>query len=87
MSDPQHLDDRRQTAVDIAVLKEQVSTLGREMVDLKRVNASQSEKLDLVLTQLSEAKGGLRVTLWFGGAMASVGAAVVYVIQHLVSKP
>lgn len=80
--------ERRQTAVDIAVLKSEVSTLGREMAELKRVNATQSEKLDRVLEQLSEAKGGLRTMLWFGGAMASCGGALVWVMQHLLTgKP
>ena len=87
MTEAQDQTERRQTGIDIAVLKEQVNTLGREMGELKRVNASQSDKLDLVLTQLSEAKGGLRTMLWFGGAMSGVGAVFVWVIQHLIGKP
>lgn len=80
------MDDRRQTAVDIAVLKTQVNTLGREMGELKRVNAEQSAKLDSMLQQMAEARGGLRTTLWFGGAMATFGGAIAWAIEHLMSR-
>ena len=68
--------ERRQIAVDIAVLQTEVKALTADMADLKRVNTLQSEKLDLVLTQLAEAKGGLRTMLWFGGSMSTVTGIV-----------
>lgn len=61
-----------QMAVDVAVLKEQMRTLASSMSDMKEVNRQQSEKLDRVLTQLSEAKGGWRTMLWMGGAAATL---------------
>ena len=84
-SDDTHI-ERRQQAVAIAVLQEQVTTLGREMGELKKVNQQQSEKLDAMLQQMAEARGGLRTTLWFGGAMATFGGVVAWAIEHLVSK-
>jgi hypothetical protein len=84
-SETQDQGDRRRTAVDIAVLKTEVLTLGREMSELKRVNSEQSAKLDAVLLQLSAARGGLRTMLWLGASMAGFGGAVVWIIQHLIS--
>ena len=76
--------ERRQQAVAIGVLQEQVNTLGREMAELKKVNADQSAKLDRMLEQMAEARGGLRTTLWFGGAMAAFGGAIAWALEHLV---
>jgi len=78
--------ERRQQAVAIGVLQEQVNTLGREMSELKKVNAEQSVKLDRMLEQMAEARGGLRTTLWFGGAMAATGSAIAWAVQQLVGK-
>ncbi len=76
--------ERRQQAVSIAVLQEQVTTLGREMGELKKVNQQQSEKLDVMLQQMAEARGGLRTTLWFGGSMATFGGALAWGIEQFV---
>lgn len=89
-SRPMRFDDteheRRHMAVTVARLQEKVETLGREMADLKKVNGDQSEKLTQILQQLSEARGGLRATLWFGGAMASFGGLMAWAIEHLIGK-
>lgn len=83
--DDNHI-ERRQQAVAIGVLQEQVNTLGREMSELKKVNAEQSVKLTQILEQMAEARGGVRTMLWFGGAMATFGGAIAWAIEHLVSK-
>lgn len=78
--------ERRQQAVAIGVLQEQVNTLGREMSELKVLNAKQSEQLTKIIEQLAEARGGVRTMLWFGGAMATFGGAVAWGIEHLLGK-
>lgn len=78
--------ERRQQAVAIGVLQEQVNTLGREMSELKKLNADQSAQLTKILEQLAEARGGVRTMLWFGGAMATFGGAVAWALEHLMGK-
>jgi len=78
--------ERRQQAVAIGVLQEQVNTLGREMSDLKMLNAKQSEQLSKIIEQLAEARGGVRTMLWFGGAMATFGGAIAWGIEHLLGR-
>jgi hypothetical protein len=75
-ADDTHL-ERRQQAVAIGVLQEQVSTLGREMAELKKVNADQSAKLDQVLTQLARADGGYRAFMWLGGFIVALNGLVI----------
>lgn len=84
-ADDTHI-ERRQQAVAIGVLQEQVNTLGREMAELKKVNADQSEKLTRIIEQLAEARGGVRTMLWFGGAMATFGGAIAWALEHLVGR-
>lgn len=76
--------ERRQQAVAIGVLQEQVNTLGREMGELKKLNAEQSKQLTTIIEQLAEARGGVRTMLWFGGAMATFGGAIAWGIEHLL---
>jgi len=84
-ADDTHL-ERRQQAVAIGVLQEQVNTLGREMGELKVLNARQSEQLTKILEQMAEARGGVRTMLLFGGAMATFGGAVAWVVEHLLGR-
>lgn len=76
--------ERRHAAIDIAILKEQVSTLGRDMVKLEAINKLQNEKLDSVLMRLSEAKGGWRTMMWFGGAAATLGSMLGWAADHFL---
>ena len=69
--------ERRQQAVAIGVLQSEVTTLGREMAELKRVNEGQSAKLDLVLTQLARADGGYRAFMWLGGFIVALNGLVI----------
>ena len=45
-----------------------------------------SEKLDLVLDKLNEAKGGWRVMMFFGGAAAGLGGVAAWIANHVVLK-
>lgn len=59
-------------AVDVAVLKKEMEAVTATLADMKKVNKDQSEKLDSILSQLSEAKGGWRTMMWIGGSFATV---------------
>lgn len=76
--------ERRQHAVDIAVLKEQVAALASAMADMKVVNSVQTQKIDLMLEKMAEARGGMATLLKFGGAAAALGAALSWVVDHFV---
>lgn len=75
-----------QHAVDIARLQVQVEHLTSEVAQLREVNRQQSVKLDMVLDKLAEAKGGWRVMMWFGGAAASLGGVVMWVVDHFIKR-
>ncbi len=96
MNSDYHQDDveRRHNAVDIAVLKEQVAGLTlamaemkvanrRDMAEMKEINAKQTEKIDLMLEQMAEARGGISTLLKFGGAAATLGALLAWAADHL----
>lgn len=65
-----------QLIVDVAVLKKEMEAVTSTLADMKKVNREQSDKLDTILTQLSEAKGGWRTMMFIGGAFASVAALI-----------
>lgn len=81
------------TAVMIAVLRERTEVLGREMRELKEAHREQmaelrasnkavAEKMDSVLTVMSEARGGWRTLMLMGGAAGSIGAGLTWVMSH-----
>jgi hypothetical protein len=91
-----HQDDQPggNSAVEIAVLRERVASMGREMRELKEsfareltaVRASQerqAEKMDAILTVMSEARGGWRTLMLVGGMSTTVGAGVAWLASHL----
>lgn len=65
-----------QLAVDVGVLKKEMEAVTNALADMKRVNEKQSEKLDKIVDQLSEAKGGWRTMMWLGGAFATAAALI-----------
>lgn len=79
--------ERRRMAVQIAVLEQQVKTRARDMTELKETNRRQSEKLDLIFDKLSEARGGWRTLMALGGAAATIGSAVTWLLTHIRVSP
>ncbi len=65
-----------QLAVDVGVLKKEMEAVTATLADMKQVNKEQSAKLDTIMAQLSEAKGGWRTMMWIGGSFASAAALV-----------
>ena len=64
--------------IDIAVLKSQLA-------DIKVKQTQIDEKLDLVLGKLSEAKGGWRLLMALGGAAATAGGVITWLLTHTVT--
>ncbi len=72
--------------VDIAKLEIQVEHLMATVDDLKVSNAKLSEQIEGIRLLLSEAKGGWRMLMLFGGAGAAVGTVITWVMQHITFK-
>ena len=62
-------------AVDVALLQHQFNTLNKHVSALEI-------KMDEVLAKLSEAKGGWRTLMWLGGAAATVGSLITWIVTH-----
>lgn len=78
-ADPHHLID----PVEYGEIKAAVGHLQAQLTEIKSRQAAIDSKLDLVVNQLSEAKGGWRTLMLIGGAATTVGAAVSWFVQHL----
>jgi hypothetical protein len=70
-------------AVQLAAITVEVAHLKVAVADLRSTNASQSAKLDQVLAQLAEARGGWRTLMLIGGAAGTLGSAATWFISHL----
>lgn len=62
----------------VEALKVDVDSLKTDVKDL-------SKKLDQVLDKLNEAKGGWRALMMLGGAGATLGTIVTYLLTHSIS--
>lgn len=81
-------------------LADQISKMEEQMIDpieyggmkaevaaIKLRQVQMDDKLDLVLEKLSEAKGGWRTLMLLGGAGATLGAVVPWMVDHLRFHP
>lgn len=73
----------RANAIQLAALTVEVSYLKAAVARLDVINTAQSEKLDRVLNQLAEARGGWRTLMLIGGAAGSIGSGITWIISHL----
>ncbi len=73
--------------VQVARLEERLIAVKRELDDMRERFDDMSGKLDLVLTQLSEAKGGWRLLMLLGGGASMVGGFIVWAASHLSINP
>lgn len=64
-----------------------VSALKTELDSVKDRQVAIDGKLDQVLERLSEARGGWRLLMLLGGAGASLGAGLTWLISHLHIAP
>lgn len=79
-----HQDALTEARISIATLEAEVAHLTAGMVDLKASQAAMGAKLDAVLAQLSEAKGGWKTLMLVGGAAGSIGAGVAWFVTHFL---
>lgn len=62
-----------------------VDALKADVDSLKKNVETLSNKMDLVLDKLNEAKGGWRALMMLGGAGATLGTIVTYLLTHSIS--
>ncbi len=75
--------ERRQHAVDIAVLQQQMRTVNDQITRMSTALDTLTAKLEEVNITLTEARGGWRTLMWLGGAASGVGAAFTWVMTHV----
>jgi hypothetical protein len=73
----------QQNAITLAALQVEVSYLKVAVGDLRATNTLQNEKLDKVLAQLAEARGGWRTLMLIGGAAGSIGSGLTWLMSHM----
>lgn len=61
-----------------------VDALKGEVDQIKTKQTQMDGKLDQVLERLSEAKGGWRALMLLGGAGATLGAALTWLLTHTI---
>lgn len=87
MDEKYHQEALQQAHVDIAVLQTQVATLTRDVAAMGAAIAEMTRTIaDMNLT-LSEARGGWRFMMALGGAGATFGGFLVWIIEQLLRKP
>ncbi len=62
--------------VEIKHLQDDMDKMVKEMAEIKK-------SLALIQTTLSEAKGGWKTLLMVGGAAATVGGVISWLLQHI----
>ena len=70
-------------SLQIARLEERMSTICRDLAAQQLQLQSMQDQMTQVLQALSEAKGGWRLLLWLGGAVATGGAGVGWALSHI----
>lgn len=70
-------------AIALARLEVEVTYLKAAVARLDTLNTAQNEKLDRVLDQLAQARGGWRTLMLVGGAASSIGAGAAWLLSHL----
>lgn len=87
MDEKYHQEALQQAHVDIARLQEQMANLRRDVDDLKvSIDGLIKTVANMNLT-LSEARGGWRFMMALGGAGATFGGFLVWMIEQLLRKP
>lgn len=82
MSNPHPID-----LVEYGELRGAVAALQTQIAQITERQSRIDGKLDTVLSELSQAKGGWRVLMLVSGAASSAGAAFTWALQHLSGKP
>lgn len=81
MADP-HQQELTEARINIARLESTVAHLTACLAKVEANQATQDEKLDRVLSTLSEARGGWRTLMLVGGAASAAGGFISWVVTH-----
>lgn len=73
----------RANALQLAAMTVEVAHLKATVTELRTTNAELDRKLDQVLAQLAEARGGWRTLMLIGGAAGTLGSGFTWLISHL----
>ena len=74
-------------SIQIARLEEKFAAMRSDMVKMDGQLLDMTNKLDLVLAALSEAKGGWKLMMAIGGAAGALAAGVAWMISHVKVTP
>lgn len=69
--------------VEYGELKGAVNSLQMQVTEFKEKQSKMDAKLDIIVNQLAEAKGGWRIMMMIGGAAGSIGAGITWFVSHM----
>ena len=72
----------QQNAIAVATIQVEVAHLKAAVADLRETNAQLNDKLDEVLRTMHEAQGGWRTLMVVGGAAASLGGFLSWLLSQ-----
>lgn len=70
-------------AIALAQLQVEVAYMKAAIARLDASTHELDQKLDMVLTQLAQARGGWRTLMLIGGAAGSIGSGITWLVSHL----
>lgn len=70
-------------AIALAQLQVEVAYMKAAIARLDASNQELDQKLDQVLNQLAQARGGWRTLMLIGGAAGTLGSAITWLVSHL----
>jgi prefoldin subunit 5 len=70
-------------AIALAQLQVEVAYMKAAIARLDASNQELDQKLDRVLNQLAQARGGWRTLMLIGGAAGSIGSGITWLVSHL----
>lgn len=73
----------QQNVIALAQLQVEVAYMKAAISRLDDSNSELQQKLDKVLAQLAEARGGWRTLMLIGGAAGSLGSALTWLISQV----
>ncbi len=73
----------QQNMIALAQLQVEVAYMKAAIARLDASNQELDQKLDRVLNQLAQARGGWRTLMLIGGAAGSIGSGITWLVSHL----
>jgi hypothetical protein len=73
----------RENAIQLAAMAVELTYVKVALARMDATNTSQSEKLERVLDQLAEARGGWKTLMLLGGAAGAIGSVITWFVSNL----